>query len=239
MVKKIENITYKYLDKDVNICVEYKNIKNIYFKVNNQKAYITVPKNTTKFRLNQVISEKIDWIYEKLSVSKKRRSIKTSYKDKDIIYLLGQKYIINIYFDDINQVKLIKTDKKIDILFPLKYKDLECSKYQDLVTAKIYKLYIDAANDVIQKIVDDVKRETKLIPAKIAIKNLKGAWGYCSSSKNISININIIMYSQKAIFYTVLHEFCHLKYMNHSIYFWNMVEKYMPEYKETENELRG
>ena len=47
-----------------------------------------------------------------------------------------------------------------------------------------------------------------------------------------------MMYSRKAIEYVVLHEVCHLKYMNHSKNFWAMVEKYMPDYKEAEKELK-
>ena len=31
--------------------------------------------------------------------------------------------------------------------------------------------------------------------------------------------------------YVVIHELSHLKYMNHSKDFWNMVGKYMPDYK--------
>ena len=37
---------------------------------------------------------------------------------------------------------------------------------------------------------------------------------------------------EKAVEYVVLHEMCHLIYMNHSKNFWNLVEKNMPNYKE-------
>ena len=47
-----------------------------------------------------------------------------------------------------------------------------------------------------------------------------------------------MMYSREAIEYVVLHEICHLKYMNHSKKFWEMVEKYMPDYKVYEKELK-
>ena len=70
------------------------------------------------------------------------------------------------------------------------------------------------------------------------IKKLKSVWGKCSSSKKITINQDLMMYSRHAIEYVVLHEFCHLKYMNHSKNFWSLVEKYMPDYKEAEKELK-
>ena len=42
----------------------------------------------------------------------------------------------------------------------------------------------------------------------------------------------------KVIEYVVLHEMCHLKHMNHSKNFWNLVEKNMPEYKKYRKMLK-
>lgn len=50
--------------------------------------------------------------------------------------------------------------------------------------------------------------ETGLIPNKITIKEIKYAWGSCSSKKNITINLELIKYSEKAIRYVILHELC-------------------------------
>lgn len=79
---------------------------------------------------------------------------------------------------------------------------------------------------------------TGLIPNKIRIKDIKYAWGSCSSNKNITISHKLISYSEMAIRYVILHELCHLKYMNNSKEFWNLVQKYMPEYKEVKKEFK-
>ena len=73
---------------------------------------------------------------------------------------------------------------------------------------------------------------------KITIKEIKYAWGSCSSKKNITINLELIKYSEKAIRYVILHELCHIKHMNHSKEFWKLIEKYMPEYKEIQKEFK-
>ena len=69
-------------------------------------------------------------------------------------------------------------------------------------------------------------------PNKVRIKDIKYAWGSCSSNRNISISKQLAPKDEKVIEYVVLHEMCHLKYMNHSKNFWDLVETYMPEYKE-------
>ena len=91
------------------------------------------------------------------------------------------------------------------------------------------------SQEVFQTILKDYK---KLLEKVTEIKEIKYAWGSCSNKKNITINLELIKYSQKAIRYVILHELCHIKYMNHSKEFWELVEKYMPKYKEVQKEFK-
>ena len=85
---------------------------------------------------------------------------------------------------------------------------------------------------IVEKNANELINTTGLIPRKIRIRDIKYAWGSCSNNKNITINKKLISYSELAIRYVILHELCHLKYMNHSKDFWDLVQKYMPEYKK-------
>lgn len=91
---------------------------------------------------------------------------------------------------------------------------------------------------IVQENVKDLIAITGLKPNRVRVKEIKYAWGSCSSNKNITINQKLICYSQNEIRYVILHELCHLKYMNHSKEFWDLVENYMPEYKEAKKELK-
>lgn len=92
--------------------------------------------------------------------------------------------------------------------------------------------------EIVEKYVNELVKQTGLVPNKITIKQIKYAWGSCSNKKNITINLELIKYSEQAIRYVILHEFCHIKYMNHSKDFWNLVEKYMPDYKQVKKEFK-
>ena len=92
--------------------------------------------------------------------------------------------------------------------------------------------------EIVEKNASELVKQTGLVPNKITIKKIKYAWGSCSNKKNITINLELIKYSEQAIRYVILHEFCHIKYMNHSKYFWNLVEKYMPDYKQVKKEFK-
>ena len=92
---------------------------------------------------------------------------------------------------------------------------------------------------IVEKNANELIKQTQLVPNKIRIKNIKYAWGTCSSNRNITINYNLIKYNEDIIKYVILHELCHLKYMNHSKDFWNLIEKYMSNYKEIKKQLKS
>ena len=109
-------------------------------------------------------------------------------------------------------------------------KEEEYLKNEKYYRRKAEKILFDAMEKMIAY--------TGLKPKEYRIYNFKKAWGNCSSKKVIKINPKLTMYSDNVIEYVCIHELCHLKYMNHSKSFWNLVEKYMPNYKDAEKELK-
>lgn len=68
----------------------------------------------------------------------------------------------------------------------------------------------------------------------IRIKNQKSRWGSCSSKRNLNFNWRLIMAEDAILDYVVVHELCHLREMNHSTAFWQLVESILPDYRERE-----
>ena len=81
--------------------------------------------------------------------------------------------------------------------------------------------------------------KTGLKPDLWRIRDIHSAWGSCSSKKTITLSLNLIQKREEVIEYVILHELCHLKHMNHSKDFWNLVESNMPEYKSYRKELKN
>lgn len=152
----------------------------------------------------------------------------------------------NIYIQIKNGEVIVKapkfiTKKYIDIIVEQKrnwiLKKLEESK--DIAKEREYtNTDIEKLKNKLEYIFPELIKQTNLVPNKIRIRNIKYAWGSCSSNKNITINLKLVDKSDEEIKYVVLHELCHLKYMNHSDKFWNLVEKYMPNYKAIRKKLK-
>jgi predicted metal-dependent hydrolase len=72
----------------------------------------------------------------------------------------------------------------------------------------------------------------------IKIKNHTSRWGSCSAQGNLNFNYKLIDIPQDLADYIVVHELCHLKELNHSQKFWDLVAKTVPDYKLRRLKLR-
>lgn len=65
----------------------------------------------------------------------------------------------------------------------------------------------------------------------LTIRDQKTRWGSCSGRGTLSFNWRLILAPPEILDYVVVHELCHLTYMNHSKEFWGLVGSVIPDYK--------
>ena len=73
---------------------------------------------------------------------------------------------------------------------------------------------------------------------RISIRNQKTRWGSCSRKGNLNFNYKIALLPSRLSDYIIVHELCHLKELNHSEKFWNLVAAVIPEHRAIRTELR-
>ncbi len=74
---------------------------------------------------------------------------------------------------------------------------------------------------------------------KITIRNQISRWGSCSKRGNLNFNYRIAQISPVLADYIIVHELCHIGQFNHSVDFWNLVEKTIPNWKELRHKLKS
>jgi len=68
----------------------------------------------------------------------------------------------------------------------------------------------------------------------ISIRDQRSRWGSCSRRGNLSFNWRLLLAPTSVMDYLTFHELAHLKEMNHSKKFWDLVEQLCPTYRDSE-----
>lgn len=177
----------------------------------------------------------------------KNTQYQIQYKNELVSYELVKSKIKNMYI-------YIK-DGKVTVKAPYRLKDKDIQEFVNKKSKWIYEKLkqesqkvkeeetidleeIKRLEEIVKIQIEKYAKLLKEIPNKVRIRDIKYAWGSCSSNRNITINKKLAKKEEKVIEYVVLHEMCHLKYMNHSKEFWDLVANYLPDYKKYRALLR-
>lgn len=204
---------------------------NLSISVQNGEVVVSAPWYLSKKQIQTVVSEKTNWILEKLKEYDERK--KLGYEN---IVLFGKSYITKITFKHIQTPEVTLNSNSIDILLPTSYKNKNITNVMEFICNK---LYVEVANQELEAILEKARLTLKLAPENIEIKYMKNILATCENGQNITINPELFKYKREIIEYVVIHEFCHLKYKTHSKSFYTMLKKYVPNYESLANEIHG
>lgn len=74
---------------------------------------------------------------------------------------------------------------------------------------------------------------------RVSIRNQRSRWGSCSTDGNLNFNCKLLCLRDELRDYVIVHELCHLKEMNHSKNFWQLVSETIPHHKQLRKELKN
>ena len=224
-------ICYNIIRSDkVKYTVTKKKIKNFIIRIYPDLTIaISVPLHASSKDIENFIQSKKEWIETTLNKIEMAKENKNNFK-KNTIKILGKDVEKKIIESDLERIRL--TDTSVYIY----------SKSID--NAGIDKKLFEWKFEELKSILEEyLGKYTKLLNTNInyyQIKKLSSAWGIYHKRENyISFNFDLIEKDIKCIEYVVLHELCHIFYMNHQKDFWTLVEKYMPDYKIRRKNLKS
>jgi predicted metal-dependent hydrolase len=107
-----------------------------------------------------------------------------------------------------------------------------------LAAAAIERWYRRAARDEIAPRVDRAVGALGTSYSALTIRNQRTRWGSCSAAGAMSFNWRLLLAPEPVLDYVVWHEACHLRVMDHSARFWELVGSHCPDYSEHRRWLR-
>lgn len=200
--------------RKIDVIINYKRIKNIYFRFDEAlNLVVSAPIFTKEKEILKLIQKNQKSLENMLKKVEKKQE-----KSKDFWYL-GNKYDIiygeteDIVFD--NGTIYAPNREAIDKFIKKQTKEIFTQEVARM------KMIID----------------TPLFSLKI--RKMKTRWGVCNyKSKTITLNSELIKYNIEDLRYVIVHEMCHFTYHDHSANFWHLVSKYYPNYKKARKDLK-
>lgn len=228
--------------KDLEIPIEIKNYKTsksvkIYFKGN--VLNITKPTRLSKKRLLQILKEQEDEIYDKYKkiLDSEIASIK-QWKTGEKIYYQGEEFSVLRRCVESPKISVIlkPEEKLLRIEVP---ENLEQNIVKETVDKAIKKLFKNNTEVLIAKKLPYWSKITGFKYNEFKIRDATTRYGSCMpSKKNLYFSSRLIMLAEDKVDAIIVHELCHMRYKYHNKDFYNLVQNYMPNYKEIDEWLK-
>ena len=209
--------------------------EDISINVQNGEVVVNAPWFFSNNKIKRIIEEKKNIILNKIKEYEEEQN--KIYIRNEIVKVLGKDCKVIINYKNLKKPTLTLEGRKLTICLPNKYKKV--TDRDEILQKLIEKLYEKIASEEIEGIMEKVRNILKIAPEDYIIKRLgSNTMAKFNFEENIIIiNPDIVKYSMEEIEYIIFHEFCHLKYKTHCQGFKETLKKYIPNYKQYENNL--
>lgn len=186
------------------------------------RLIVRAPKWATHAEIQALLERKAEWILRQQVRARERAAdvVKKTFTEGERFLFLGNSY----------PLVLVDSGRK-PLTFDGDFFYLKRS-WIDRGDAAFVRWYKEQALVVITGRVETLAEREGLSYGHIRISSAERRWGSCSRSGNLNFSWKLALAPQPAIDYVVAHEVAHLKHPNHSLRFWEYVERLMPDYKK-------
>jgi predicted metal-dependent hydrolase len=212
--------------------------KHVRFQVSAEKGLvIVVPKRFSPSRVPSLIEKNRQWIERAIRKAKALQgpldpALNSQLPEKISLLALGQTWTVVTSRDDTKPV-LVREMPATTLLVQ--------GDINDTVAwpAALEKWLTQRAKEHLIPWLKRVSDETELPYSSVSIRQQRTRWGSCSSRGSISLNARLLFLPPQLVTYVLVHELCHTRHLNHSPRFWRLVESYLPDYRQSDRQLRN
>ena len=103
--------------------------------------------------------------------------------------------------------------------------DFTDPRVQDLLKRFIASALEHEAKRILPERLHNLAEQHGFKYVSLRFGNTKSRWGSCSTERRINLSIALMLLPDHLIDYIILHELCHTVEMNHSVRFWELMNK--------------
>lgn len=217
-------------EREIEYLLDIGKRSKAYLVVKDGIVTVRLPYNGNKSMAEELLRSNSDWIFKKLDSSKDKSRLPEIFSDGESFSLLGKKRRLTVCESPEYREPQLFDD------------ELVIYSQRSMTTEDVRRLFLRYVYGICEERVKEAfKKYTEVLglyPRRVTFKDMVSRWGSCSSNGNISINVKVVCFEQECIDYVVVHELCHLKYMNHGEDFWELVSTCCPDYKRLRDRMK-
>ena len=199
------------------------NRKTLVIYVKSGKVEVRSPLRASSAWIHSFLKEKTPWILEQLAAQKRKQRQRLIIADNRLVPFMGRTRRIQVILSDRQKVTL-----RGDYLY-LFIRERNRHKLEELFNCWLQE---QAREYMATRTIKYARRlgvSHKL--RDVAFRKTKSKWGHCCQDGTIQYNWLAMMAPKEVIDYLIAHETSHLRYLDHSVRFWNTVSTLCPDYK--------
>lgn len=219
---------------DITIDVVRKDIKNMHLAVYPPKGRVRIaaPLNVNDDAIRLFAISKLGWIKrQQRNFIKQERISPREFKERESHYFLGKRYLLRIQETTGSGYVDLKSNTYLDLYSP---KDAPPEIRRRLLN----KWYRKQMKALVPDLLKHWEEKTSIKTTYLGIKIMKTKWGSCNiEEKRIWLNLELIKKPSQCMEYILVHELVHLKERHHNYRFRELMDFYLPNWKQLKDEL--
>lgn len=202
--------------------------KTLAISVKEGQVFVRAPHFLSQAQIDEFLLQKSQWIGQKLQRSISEIATKQElFKDGTSVMFDGK--LTEITYISKAKSPVIYHDSRLFVEVSDEIQEADRAQFVKEQLASYFQEVIETK--IFNRLPYWVE-QTKLAPVDFKVRQYKSRWGSCNSRRQLTFNSLLAMMSDQTIDYIIVHELCHLRHMNHSSAFWQLVGQYMPDFNE-------
>ncbi len=228
------NVKMKFGKRNFSVNLAFSKRKSISITVFPDKSiFAKAPVNAKDEAVLKILRKRSPWIVKQLQFFENFHPIlpKKKFISGETHYYMGKEFRLKVMRSEMEKVQLIGKFIYIhvnNIGKPNSVKNLLERWYEihsiNYLSKRFYLLHSKYL-------------EFKNYEVTLRLRKMEKRWGSCSSGKIISLNAELVKVPAICIDYVIVHELCHLIYLNHSKNFYLTLTKVMPDWESRKEKL--
>lgn len=216
--------------------------RTIGFIVGTEGLAVNAPKWVGVADIESALREKAGWILRKLREQdervRRRQAARVDWRDGTTIPFLGEPVIVVIDPRATGAVLNADAEALPGVPRLMLHVGLPHNAAPEQIRDAVQSWLQRQARRVFEERCRHFAQQLRVRVTRLALSSAQTRWGSASADGAIRLNWRLIHFALPSIDYVVAHELAHLRHMDHSPRFWDVVRSVMPDYEAARGTLK-